>query len=120
MKKSTVATGATVLGEEKPVLAAGGNDADRLVYFVNGFVDVPKSALLEALSESVVLFVGAAQAARVVETGVNRRMVVQILAVIDRGLLDFVDRLIDRVDGFLFLVAKFAAVVTFEMGASCT
>ena len=114
------------------MLAAGGDDADTLVHFVNGLVDVSRRALLQALRVAVVLFagdvlvglfeqvLGAVQAARVVETSINRRMVVQILAVIDRGFLDFVDCVVDRVDGFLFLVAKFAAVVTFEMGASCT
>ena len=68
------------------MLAASGDDADALVHFVNGLVDVPKSALLEALGEVVVLFVGdilvrffeqflgAVQAAGVVEAGVNRRM----------------------------------------------
>jgi hypothetical protein len=119
-------------GRREAVLAAGGGDADALVHLVNRFVDVPKSALLEALGEGVVRFtsnilvrffeqfLGAVQAARVVETGVNRRIVIQMLAVVDRGLLDFVDGVVDGVDGFLFLVAKFAVVMTFEMGASGT
>jgi hypothetical protein len=78
---------------------------------------VPKSALLEALGKVVVLFagdilvrffeqfLGAVQTAGVVEAGVNRRMVVQTFAVVDRGFLDLVDRVIDGVDGFLFLMA---------------
>jgi hypothetical protein len=131
-KKGTVATDATVPVEKKLVLVAGGDYADALVHFVNGLVDVPKSALLEALGEVVVLFagdilvrffeqfLGAVQAAGVVEAGVNRRMLIQIFAVVDRRFLDFVDGVIDGVDGFLFLMAKFATVVRFEMGASRT
>jgi hypothetical protein len=36
-----------------------------------------------------------------IEARINRRMVVQILAVIDGGFLDFVDGFIDFVNGFL-------------------
>ena len=75
--------------------AAGGDDTDALIHFVNGFVNVAEGALLEALSEGIVFFagdvlmrffeqlLGAVQSTGVVETSVNRRMVVTVLAIID-------------------------------------
>ncbi len=94
------------------------------------FVDVLESALLEALGEGVVFFLGdivvglvdefecAVETSAPIEARVNRRMIVQILAVVDGCLLDFVDGFIDFVNGFLFLFTQFAAIGTLEMGAS--
>ncbi len=95
-------------------------------------VDVFESALLEALGEGVVFFLGdivvslvdefegPVEAAAPVEAGVNWRMIVEILAVVDGSLFDFVDGFIDFVNGFLFLFTQFAAIGTLEMGASVT
>lgn len=95
-------------------------------------VDVLKSALLKALGEGIVFFLGdivvgfvdefegTVETAAPVEASVNRRMIVQVLAVVDGGLLDFVDGFIDFVNGFLFLVTQFAAIGTLEMGARVT
>src|ERR1700735_2787435 len=47
-------------------------------------------------------FQGAVEASPAVPVGVDRRMVVQVLTVINRGVLDFADRLVDLVDGVLF------------------
>jgi hypothetical protein len=57
------------------------------------------------------------EAAAPVEASVNRGMIVQILAVIDGGLFDFVDGFIDFVNGFLFLFTQFAAIGALQMGA---
>ena len=95
-------------------------------------VDVFKSALLEALREGIVFFLGdivvgfvheferTVETAAPVETSINRRMIVDILAVVDGSLLDFVDGLIDFVNGLLLLVAQFTAIRTLQMGASVT
>jgi hypothetical protein len=91
---------------------------------------VAEGALLQALGKAVVFFfgdvaasflkelLGAMQAAGVVEAGVYRRMIVQVFAIIDRGSLDFGNSVVDGVDGFLFFVAQFAAIMTFQMSAS--
>lgn len=52
------------------------------------------------------------------EAGVDRRMVVEVLAVVDRGVLDFVDRGVDFVDGVILIA--FGAVVAraFQIRAS--
>ena len=110
--------------------AACGDDVDALIYFVNGLVDVSEGALLQALREGIILFasdilmrlleklLGPVQTACVIETGIHRRMVVQILAVIDRSSLDLVNGVVDCVDCFFFFVAKLAAIVTFQVRAS--
>jgi hypothetical protein len=109
----------------------------RLLDDVNGFldvvvrlVDVFESALLETLGEGVVFFLGhivvgfvdefesPVETAAPIETCVNRRMIVDVLAVVDGGFLDFVDGLINFVDGMLFLVTQFTAVGTLQMSAS--
>jgi hypothetical protein len=95
-------------------------------------VDMLESALLEALGEGVVFFLGnivvslvdefecTVETSAPVEACVNCRMIVQILAVVDGGLLDFVDGFIDFVDSFLFLFTQLAGIGTLEMGASVT
>ena len=106
------------------------DQADGLFYVVMGLIDVDEGALLQALREAVVFFLrdilmrlieqlqGAMQAAVPGHVGVHGRMIVQILAIVDRGFFDFVDGFIDLVNGFLFLVAQFAAIGTLQMGAS--
>jgi len=87
-------------------------------------------ALLETLGEGIVFFLGdivvgfvdefesPVEAAAPIETCVNRRMIVDVLAVVDGGFLNFVDGLIDFVDGMLFLVTQFTAVGALQMSAS--
>ena len=110
-------------------LGVSRDDADRLIDFVDSAVDVTKSALLQALGRAVVFLMGdvlvglfqellgAVQAAGMVEAGIYRRMIVQVFAVIDGSLLDFIDGLIDGVNGLFFLVTEFAAIMMFQMGA---
>ena len=93
-------------------------------------VDVAKSALLEPLGETIVFltgdvivsfiekFDGAVETAGPVEMSVHGRMVVEILAVVDRGFLDLVDGVVNFVDGLLFLVTKLAMVGAIEVSAS--
>lgn len=76
-------------------LGARSDDANGFADFMLGAVDMPESALLQPLSECVVFFVSdvlvslveqlhsAMQPASVIEAGINGRMVVQILAIID-------------------------------------
>jgi len=96
------------------------------------FVDVLESAYLETLRESVVFFLrnvvvslvdeleSPVETAAPIETRVNGSMIVQVLAIVDGGLLDFVDGFIDVVNGFLFLITEFAAIGALEMGARVT
>lgn len=81
-----------------------------------GFVDVLESALLKALGEAVVFvtgdvvvrfveqFEGVAKTASPLQVGVDRRMFVNVLAILDGSLLDLCDGVFDFVDGFLFLL----------------
>jgi hypothetical protein len=108
------------------------DDADGFADFVLGAIDVAKGTLLQALSEGVVFFVsdvlvslaeqllGAMQTARVIEAGINRRMIVQVLTIIDRGLLDFSNSSVDLIDGFLFFAAQVTALAVLKMSASVT
>jgi hypothetical protein len=108
------------------------DDVNRFFDVVVRFVDVFESALLETLGEGVVFFLGdiavgfvdkfqcPVETAAPVETNVNRSMIIDILAVIDGSLLDFVDGLIDFVNGLLLLFAQFAAIRALQMGASMT
>jgi hypothetical protein len=94
-----------------------------------GLVDVLEGVLLEALRRGIVFFLSyvvvglvdefqrPVEAAAPVEASVNRGMIVQILAVIDGGLFDFVDGFIDFVNSFLLLFTQFAAIGALKMGA---
>jgi len=99
---------------------------------VMSLIDVFQGALLETLSEAIVLFVGdvvvrlveqfggAAETAAPLEVSVDRRVIVQILAVFDGGLLNLGDGVIDFVDGFLFLFTQFPAVGALQVGSGGT
>jgi hypothetical protein len=103
------------------------DDADRFLDVLVGFVDVLQRAHLKALSKRVVFFLGyvvmslvdklksPVETSAPVEAGINGRMIVQVLAIIDGRSLDFADSFIDIVDGFLFLFAQFPAVGPLEM-----
>lgn len=107
-----------------------GDDADGFVDFVHGLVDVAEGPLLETLGEGVVFFAsnilvgfveklpGAMEAAGVIEAGVHGRMIVEILAVINRGLLDFVDGGVDLLNGLPLFGAERTRVAMGEMRAS--
>jgi hypothetical protein len=96
---------------------------------VDGVVNVPEGALLQPLREAVVFlmrnvlarflekFLSAMQTAGTVQSGVHWRVVVEVLAVVNRSPLDFIDRFVDLVNGFLVLLAKRAAVRALQMGA---
>jgi hypothetical protein len=78
------------------------------------FIDVVNRAIPQTAYPWIVFFAGnvivrpiqqfhrAMVAASAVHSCIDRRMIVQILPVIDRGALDFVDRLIDFADGMFF------------------
>ena len=111
------------------VLGVRIDEPDRLVNLMNRPVDVAKGALLQALGGGIILFVsdvlvslleqlfGAVQPAGVVQPGVNRRMIIQVFAVVDGRFLDFANGVINGVNGFLLFMAQFAAIVMFQMGA---
>jgi hypothetical protein len=87
-----------------------------------GLVDVHDGSRLQALGEGVVLFLsdvtmgfvdqfeGAVKAAGPIHVSVDRRMIVDVLTVVDGSFLDFVDGIVDFVDGQFFVFAELAAV----------
>lgn len=90
-----------------------------------------KGTLLEALGKAIIFFMGdvlmgfleqffgAVKAAGVVQARVHRRVIIQVLAIVNRCLFDFANGVIDRVNGFFFLMAQFAVAPTdFQVGAS--
>jgi hypothetical protein len=99
---------------------------------VVSFVNVQERAFLQALGESVVFLFAyvvmrfvqqlqcAVQSAAPRHVRVNRRMIVEILAVVDGSFLNLVDGFVDFVNGFLFLFTKFAAVWPLQMRACVT
>ncbi len=103
---------------------------------LNGFfdvimslVDVPHRPLLQALREAIGLFprdiaVGlvdqfksAMSAARRVELGVNRRVIVQILTVVNPSLLDVANGVVDFTDRFPFLFPPGFVAGGFQVGS---
>jgi hypothetical protein len=95
-----------------------------------GFVDVVQGAIAKTAHRRVIFFPGnvivsfvqefhrAVKAAGPVHAGIDRRMIVQILAVVNRGPLDFVDGFVDLVNGVLFfLVHVIGGRQVFEMSA---
>jgi hypothetical protein len=64
-------------------------------------------------------FHGAVEAAGPVHMRIDRRVIVQVLAVVNRGPLDFVDGFVDLVNGvFLFFIHVMSGRQVFEMSAS--
>ena len=62
-------------------------------------------------------FDGSVQAAGPIEMRVDGHVIVDILAIIDRGALDFKDGGIDFLDSLAFLFSALATIGTFEVGA---
>ena len=106
------------------------------VGYVKGFFrvmmrlfDVIQRPLLQPLRKAIVLFArdivvglvnqfkSAMQAAGPVESGVNRRVLVQVLAIINRSPLDLANGLVDLMDRPLFLFAQFPVVGALQMGS---
>ncbi len=87
---------------------------DQVIDNAVGLVVVVDGATAQAADGRIILFAGnivvglveqfesAVEAASAVHVGVDWRMVFQVLAVINRGIFDFPDGLIDFFDGVLF------------------
>jgi hypothetical protein len=92
-----------------------GSLLDQFIDDVMGFVDVIKGAIPKTPNGGIIFFSGdvivsliqeflrTTEAARAVHSRVDRRMIVQVLAVVNRGTFDFVDGFVDLVDGVLLL-----------------
>jgi len=105
--------------------------AARLLDVVDRVVDVLERAALEALGDVVGLALldvgargaqeleGVLEATAPLEAGVDRRVLADILAVVDRGLLDLADRGVDLADRLLLVPLGLAVVAarTLEVGA---
>ena len=90
-------------------------------------VDVHERPLLQPLREQIVLFtrnivtgsagqfIRVTQAATPVESDINRRVIAQILAIIDSGLLDLANGCVDFVDRFPFLGTEYSLVGALQM-----
>lgn len=86
---------------------------DQVVDEAVGFVDMVEGAIAQPSDRRIIFFAGnivvrfveqflsPVKAASAVHVGVDRRMVVKVLTVINRGMLDFPNRFIDLVDGVL-------------------
>jgi hypothetical protein len=89
---------------------------DQFIDDVVGFVDVRKGTIPKTPHGGVIFFSGdvvvsliqqllrTTEAASAVHSGIDRRMIVQVLAVINRGTLNFVDGFVDLVYGVLLLL----------------
>ena len=79
------------------------------------FIDVMQGAIAQSPHRRIIFFAGdivvrliqqlhrAVVAAGPVHMHIDRRMIVQILAIIDRSPLDFIDRFVNLFNGVLFL-----------------
>ena len=93
-----------------------GSLLDQFIDDVVGFVDVKKSAIAKTPNGGVIFFSGdvivslvqkflrTTESARAVHSRIDRRMIAQVLAVVNRGTLDFVDSFVDLVYGVLLLL----------------
>jgi hypothetical protein len=103
---------------------------DQVIDDAVGFVDVMQGAVAQAARGGIVFFArdvvvsfieqfhGAVKAAGAVHAGIDWRMIVQVLAVVDRGALDLIDGFVDLFNGVLFLfihVMRWSEVL--KMGA---
>jgi hypothetical protein len=95
-----------------------------------GFVDVVDGAITQAADGRIVFFAGnvvvsfveqfegAMKAASAIHVSVDWRVIVEALAVVNRGVLDFPNRFIDLVDGVLFFpVHMFSGCKLTQMSA---
>jgi len=89
---------------------------NRIFHMMVRLVNVTQRALLQALRKPVVLFLcnilmrlvqklqRAVQPPGPIHVGINGRVIVQVLSVVDRSLLDLFDGLIDFMNGIFFFV----------------
>jgi hypothetical protein len=87
---------------------------DQVIDNAVGLVDVVDGAIAQTPNPRIIFFAGnivvrlveqfqcAVKAASAVHVGIDRRMVFKVLAVINRGILDFPNGLVDLFDGVLF------------------
>ncbi|MGA3072173.1 MAG: hypothetical protein ABSG56_00635 [Bryobacteraceae bacterium] len=92
-------------------------------------VDVLQRSQLQPLRKAIVLFMrdivvglvdqfkSAMQAARPVEPGIDGRVIVEILAVVNRSPLDLADGVVDLMDRFPFLFPQFSVSGAFQVGS---
>jgi hypothetical protein len=104
---------------------------DQMIDDAMGFVDVVQRSVAKTAHGRVIFFPGnvivsfiqkfhgAVTAAGSVHVRIDRRMIVQVLAVVNRCPLDFVDGFVDLVDGvFFFFIHVMSGRQVFEMSAS--
>jgi hypothetical protein len=95
-----------------------------------GFVDVVQGSIAKTAHGRIIFFTGdvvvsfiqefhgAVKAAVAVHVRIDRRMIVQVLAVVNRSPLDFIDGFVDLVDGvFFFFIHVMGWRQVFEMSA---
>jgi hypothetical protein len=87
---------------------------DEVIDDAVGFVDVVESAIAQATHRGIIFFAGdivmslveklqrAVKAAGAVHSSIHWRMIVQTLAIINRGIFDFSDGFVDLINGVLF------------------
>jgi hypothetical protein len=103
---------------------------DQVIDNAVGFVDMVESAIAQTAHGGIILFAGdivmrlveqlqrAVKAAGAVHSSINRRMISQILAIINRSALDLSDSFVDLVDGMiLFFVHVMGERRILEMSA---
>jgi hypothetical protein len=104
---------------------------NKMIDDVVGFVDVHNSAIPQAAHRGIVFFVGdvvvrfiqqfegAMESAGAIHSGINRRMLVQVLAIPNRSSLDFIDSPVDFLNGVaLFFVHVITRSRVFQVRAS--
>jgi hypothetical protein len=103
---------------------------DQVIDDAVGFVDVVESAIPQTAHRGIILFAGdivvrlieqlqrAVKAAGTVHSSINRRMISQILAIINRSAFDLSDGFIDLVDGMiLFFIHVMGESGILQVGA---
>jgi hypothetical protein len=98
-----------------------------------GFVDVMQGAIPKPTDARVIFFAcnvivrfiqqfhGAAEAAGAVHAGIDRWMIVQILAIVNRGVLDLLNGAVNFRDGvFFFFIHVMSGGWVFQMSACVT
>lgn len=119
----------SVAGLALPIQSAASSYLKGFFGVTMRLVDVLQRSHLQPLRKAIVLFTrdivvslvdqfdSAMQAARPVEPGINRWVIVQMLAVVDRSPLDVADGLVDFMDRFLFLLPQFSMSGAFQVGS---